>query len=172
MIYLLFLALPLALAGLCLTDGVTPGLAFFLSVSWLLSGLGLRLRRFAPIVFSALILLLSYVGSALPSQGPAPSWVSAAFGIGLFVMLELGHDCTTVVHGRLSFRGYRLRGRFIARIAALDAAVIVFLTTLAYSVVYWFPEVPFSALVLPAIFVVLGGGAYLTVRAVRGKQQS
>lgn len=167
MIYLVFLALPLVLGAACLAHGFTPALAFFLSLAWLLCGLGLQLRRFAPVVAAATILLISYVGAVLPSVGGGLSWPSVAYGIGLFVMLELGHDCTSVVHGKLSFRAYRVRGLYIARIAVLDASAVVFLVTLAYSVVYWFPDLQFAAFVLPALFVVLGGGAYLTYRAVR-----
>jgi hypothetical protein len=164
------LLIPLGLAGVCLSAGVTAGLVFVLSVSWLLSVLGLWLRRFFPMVASALLLLLAYWTLVFAQPARDLFWLSICFGIGLFAMLELGHDCVSVSHGRLSLRAYTLRGRYIAKVAVADLAAVFLLATIAYNVALRFPDLPFSVAVLPALFVAVGGSAYLIYRLVKGRQ--
>jgi hypothetical protein len=147
-------------------------LVLVVSVSWFFAVFALWRRRFGPVVVSAALLFVAYVTRVFGDVEVELFWQSALFGAGLFVMLELGHDCTSVSHGRLTPRTYRLRGRFIAVVALIDLAVVFAVATLAYNAAVRFPELPLAALVVPALFVSMGGAALLTYLNVKRRRGS
>lgn len=167
MVYVMFLLIPLGLGGVSLVGGVTTELVLVVSLSWLLSVLGLWKRRFGPVVAAGLLLLVAYMTQVFSAQQANLFWRSAGFGVGLFAMFELGQDCTSVTHGKLTLRSYLLRARYIAVIAAVDLAAVFVLATISYNLALQFPDLPFTVLVLPALFVIIGGAGYLLYRRVK-----
>lgn len=168
MIYALFLLLPLATGALAFLNGFTTELILSTAVAWLLAAVGLLVRRFLPVVASAVVLTLAFLAQAFAPSSPELFWASIGFGVGIFGMLELGHDCTTVSHGKLTFRSYALRARYIALVAGADLVVVFVLATIAYNLAVRYPDLPFSAVLVPALAVVIAGvGLMIVVRLRR-----
>jgi hypothetical protein len=167
MIYAIFLLMPLGLGALSLLGGITAGLVFAISLAWLLAVVALAIRRFAPAAVSAIVLLLAFLAQIFVSPPPQLFWPAVGFGIGLLAMLELGHDCTSISHGKLTVRAYALRARSIGLIAAADLVAVFVIATVAYNVAVRFPGLPFAVFLIPALLVVIPGVTVVILIRVR-----
>ena len=167
MIYALFLLAPIGLGALSLLGGATIQLVFLVSLAWLLSMVGLWLRSYWPVVTAAVLLLLTYLTQVYAGIDANTFWRSVAFGLGLLAMLELGQDCVSVPHGKLSLRAYGRRAAYLLVIAVVDVAAVFVIATLAYNAVLRYPGVPFLATTIPALFVTIGAAGVLVYRRVR-----
>ena len=167
MIYAIFLLMPVGLGALSLLGGVTIQLVFFVSLSWLLSMVGLWLRSYWPIVTAAVLLLLTYLTRVYAAIDANTFWRSVGFGLGLFAMLELGQDCVSIPHGKLTLAAYRRRAAYLLVIGLADVAAVFVVATLAYNAVLRYPGVPFAAATIPALFVTIGAAGVLVYRRVR-----
>lgn len=167
MIYALYLLLPLAAGALAFLTGVTIELVLAVAVAWLLAAAGLLVRRFVLVVASAVILILAFLAQVFSSSPPQLAPAAVAFGVGVFGMLELGHDAISVKHGKLTLRAYALRARFIALVAAVDLVAVFVLATVAYNLAVRYPGLPLAVLLMPAVAVVIAGVAVMIVARLR-----
>ncbi|MFW5884164.1 MAG: hypothetical protein ACOCVW_01665 [bacterium] len=173
MIYAIFLALPLATGALTLPGGLSTELVLAVAVAWLLVVVSLLVRRFVLVVVSAVILILAFLAQAFSPAPPPLFWPAIGFGLGIFAMLEIGHDCTTLSHGRLTVRAYALRARYLAIVAGVDLFVVFVVATLAYNLAVRYPGLPFEAALLPALVVVIAGvGVMIVLRLRRSERQA
>lgn len=172
MIYAFYLLVPLGLGVACLLISHADEQIVAVAAAWLLAAGGLALRRFLPIVAGAVVLLAAYLTNVISLDGSVLLPQSTAFGIGLFIMLELGHDCTSVVHGKLTLKAYRIRGRFVAAVSIGTVVLVPFLTAVAYGTVVHLKNARLSAVILPAMVPVLAGIAFIVYLRTRSDMRN
>jgi hypothetical protein len=161
----LFLGLPVALLSYCLARSFTVAGLFIGSLAWLLAVLALLSRRFSLVLASALLLLGEFL--ALLGPGPPRLWAAGLYGVGLFLFLEIGHDCVGVPHGKIDAASYKLRARFIGSVAAASLVLVHAFGTIAYNLAVHLHRFSFAALALPVLYLVLGGVGFLLARSTR-----
>jgi hypothetical protein len=172
-IYVIYFLSPLVLSLYCLIADFNPTSLVFSAVAWSAAAGGILFRRFSLVVVSAAALLFTYLMVFLASGSPMPGgtgfglWPTVFYSLGIFVLIEIGHDCVGISRGRLTWEAYRIRGRYLVTVCVGSVIIAFLIATVAYNIGIYLPDWEFTKVILPILLLISGASGWFATRLAR-----
>ena len=173
MMQVLVVVLAVVMGGFCIIQSPTVAVVVWALLALLFALAGLAFKRYGYVMIASAAALVNGLNVLLSGSKQPGIWGASAYGILLFLLLEVGYDAVVIVRQRIHLKSYGPRTRYLIG-ASVAALLFVFgFVTAGYNLAFHFPSLVRLPLTLPAMYIgmaAVGGAIAYALRRHRRLQ--